>query len=175
VSLGEVQARIAQIEQQIASLSAGTAAPATRHDPTAFATALAQARPTATPGAGPVASAARVQFAHSLLHALGAPDTAENVRAITAWAAAEGTRAANNPLATTQRWPGATPFNAVGVESYATPDDGVAATAATLRNGRYDAILAALARGDSAIAVAQAVAASPWGTGDGVLRRLGAA
>jgi hypothetical protein len=35
--------------------------------------------------------------------------------------------------------------------------------------------LSALATGTDSVAVAQAVADSPWGTGEGVLRRLGVA
>ena len=111
-------------------------------------------------------------FASDLLDRLGAPKTAENQRAIVAWATAEGTRASNNPLATTRTAPGTTDFNSVGVKNYPSYDEGVQATADTLRNGRYGAILDALSSGQSAQAVAQAVAASPWGTGHGVERTL---
>jgi hypothetical protein len=41
-----------------------------------------------------------------------------------------------------------------------------------LRNGSYDAILDALAAGDSAARVVHTVAASPWGTGENAKRRL---
>jgi hypothetical protein len=114
----------------------------------------------------------RKQFAADLLTTLGMPQTSENVRAIVAWATAENTAAGFNPLATTRTAPNTTNFNSVGVKNYHSYADGVAATAATLRNGLYTNILSALARGDSAASVAQAVANSKWGTGTGVLRVL---
>jgi hypothetical protein len=121
---------------------------------------------------GSSASGDRAKFAQDLLGGLGVPVTSENVRAVAAWADAEGTKAAFNPLATTQGASGATNFNGVGVKNYASYEDGLAATLRTLTNGRYGPILDALRRGTSAEAVAQAVAASPWGTGQGVLRVL---
>jgi hypothetical protein len=114
-------------------------------------------------------------WANDLLGALGMPRTTANIRAVTAWVAAEGTKAGNNPLATTQGMPGATSFNEVGVRNFASYSDGLAATVKTLHNGRYGNILSALAAGNDPVAVARAVADSPWGTGNGVLRRLGVA
>ena len=94
--------------------------------------------------------------------------TADNVAAVTAWEMAEGGHWNNsahyNPLNTTQSAPGATSMNYVGVKAYVSWEQGFTATLQTLRNGRYGAILAALARGDDAQAVVDAVAASPWGT-----------
>ena len=43
-----------------------------------------------------------VQWAKDFLTKLGVPVTGSNVQAITAWEQAEGTKAAFNPLATTQ-------------------------------------------------------------------------
>ena len=51
-----------------------------------------------------------------------------------------------------------------GVQAYPSWRSGFAATLATLGNGHYPAILSALSAGTSARAVADAVAASPWGT-----------
>jgi hypothetical protein len=70
-----------------------------------------------------------------------------------------------NPLNTTQGMPGATSMNSVGVKAYSSWAVGLRATVITLHNGFYDGILAALRRGEDAQAVADAVAASPWGTG----------
>jgi hypothetical protein len=53
----------------------------------------------------------------------------------------------------------------VAVQAYTSWADGFRATLTTLGNGRYGPILSALSAGDSAQAVAVAVAASPWGTG----------
>jgi hypothetical protein len=112
------------------------------------------------------------QFARDVLSGIGAPTTAENIRAMKAWALAEGTKAQFNPLATTRKGSNTTDFNSVGVKNYPSYQDGVAATIGTLKNGRYPNILAALAQGNSAEGVGLAVAQSPWGTGQGVLRVL---
>ncbi len=112
------------------------------------------------------------QFAQDVLKGVGAPVTSENVRALKAWALAEGTRAANNPLATTRTHSDTTNFNSVGVKNYSSYADGLQATIETLQNGRYPNILAAFANGNDAMSVAHAVAASPWGTGHGVERVL---
>ena len=179
--LVDVQARIATINARFSDAGGtqGTAA-AANGSATAnqadFAALLANA---ASPEVGGTTassdsstSATRTQFAHDVLQSLGAPQTAENVRAIVAWAQAEGTAASFNPLATTENAPGATSFNRVGVKNYPTYAEGVQATVATLTNGRYANILAALADGTSAQQVAQAVAQSPWGTGSHVLQVL---
>ena len=173
-----VQARIAQIAQAftppaapaaVTSAGAGTGAGGTD-----FASALAQAAGTSSTSSSFTPNTDRTQWATDLLNQLGLPVTAENIKALGAWAQAEGTKAAFNPLATTQSMPGATTFNGVGVRNYASYADGIRATAQTLTNGHDPNILAALRAGNSAVAVARAVAASPWGTGQGVLRVLGA-
>jgi hypothetical protein len=167
-----VQARIAEIQQAFAP-PAPAAASAASAAGTDFASVLADASATGSSAFTP--SSDRTQWATDLLNRLGLPVTSENVKALAAWAQAEGTKAANNPLATTQSMPGASSFNGVGVRNYGSYADGIEATAKTLTNGHYANILAALRAGTSAIAVAQAVADSPWGTGQGVLRVLGSA
>ncbi|HEX5095250.1 MAG TPA: hypothetical protein VFX21_04525 [Acidimicrobiia bacterium] len=114
-----------------------------------------------------------VQWAKDFLTALGMPTSSENVRAVTAWEQAEGTRAHFNPLATTQGgFAGTSNLNSVGVKNYASYQDGIAANVKAITNGRYENVLAALRQGTSATAVAQAIAEGPWGTHDGVLRVL---
>jgi peptidoglycan hydrolase CwlO-like protein len=109
-------------------------------------------------------------WAKALLQQIGMPLTAQNIAALTAWELAEGGHWHNsahyNPLNTTMPEPGASAMNSVGVKAYVSWTQGFAATIATLRNGYYGGILAALRAGDDAIAVADAVAASPWGTGN---------
>jgi hypothetical protein len=114
----------------------------------------------------------REQWANDFLTRLGMPRTSENVRLMVAWQQAEGTKAQYNPLATTQSMPGATRFNSVGVKNFVSYDDGLTANLKAITNGRYENVLAALRRGDSAVATAQAIANSPWGTGGLVLRIL---
>jgi peptidoglycan hydrolase CwlO-like protein len=107
-------------------------------------------------------------WAQALLQDLGMPVTSANLAAVTAWEMAEGGHWHNsahyNPLNTTMREPGATSMNSVGVKSYTSWAQGFTATIATLHDGYYADILAALQNGTDAQAVADAVAASPWGT-----------
>lgn len=109
-------------------------------------------------------------WARTLLVRLGMPVTTDNVAAIAAWEMAEGghwhNTARYNPLNTTQLEPGATAMNSVGVKAYVSWAQGFTATVATFHHGFYGAILAALRKGNDAVAVARAVGASPWGTGD---------
>src|SRR4051794_31933346 len=63
-------------------------------------------------------------------------------------------------------------MNSVGVKAYTSWDQGFTATVDTLNNGRYGGILDAL-RSGSAMDVANAVAASPWGTGSLMRKLLG--
>src|SRR5690349_15122553 len=109
-----------------------------------------------------------------ILRGVGAPITPANLTALQAWHQAEGGQAANNPFNTTQPLQGATSYNSVGVRNYPTPEAGIQATVQTLTNGRYGNILGALKAGNDPTAVARAIAQSPWGTGSGVLRVLGA-
>lgn len=110
----------------------------------------------------------------AILHGVGAPVTPANLTALHAWTQAEGGTAANNPFNTTQPAAGATSYNPIGVRNYLTPQQGIQATVQTLTNGRYGNVLNALRQGTSAVQVGQAIAQSPWGTGSGVLRVLGA-
>lgn len=107
-------------------------------------------------------------WAGQLLSRLGYPLTPANIEAIVAWEAAEGGHWNNsadfNPLNTTENEPGAHAMNSVGVKAYTSWQEGLDATVATLRNGRYAPILAALKSGDNPGAVTTAVTSSPWGT-----------
>jgi hypothetical protein len=107
-----------------------------------------------------------------LLDRLGAPVTTENLHALSAWVGAEANDVTlHNPLATTMGAPGARSVNDAGVKGYPSDDVGLDATVATLRNGLYGAITDALQRGDSALSVVTAVAASKWGTGMNAVAR----
>jgi len=87
-------------------------------------------------------------FATAILQALGAPVNPANVGSLNDWFALEGGGGANNPLNTTLATSGSTgSINSVGVQSYGTPAEGVAATVDTLDSGSYSAIVAALKSG----------------------------
>jgi len=107
-------------------------------------------------------------FAHAFLNALGDPVSSPNVSAIVAWEAAEGGHWHNsaefNPLNTTLVLDGSHAINSAGVQSYSSWDVGVTATVDTINLSPYGGVRSALHAGTSATAVANAVAASPWGT-----------
>lgn len=107
-------------------------------------------------------------WARAFLHSDGLPRTRCNVAAIVAWEHAEGgnwnNTAQANPLNTTKTEPGSWSINSVGVQAYPSWREGFKANRAALNNGLYGGVLATLRAGDSAQAVASAVAASRWGT-----------
>lgn len=109
----------------------------------------------------------------AILRGIGAPATPENIRYLNAWAQAEGGSASNNPFNTTQPAGGASSYNSVGVRNYTSPQQGIAATVQTLKNGHYGVLLNALRSGRSAMADAQAEAQTPWGTGSLIMKVLG--
>jgi len=113
----------------------------------------------------------------AVIRALGGKVTPEKLRFFSAWAQAEGTKAQYNPFATTRKgFQGETQFNSVGVKNYPDLKTGIKATVDTLKLSYYTSIVD-LIRSPNATAedLAKAVAASPWGTGTGVLRVLGVA
>jgi hypothetical protein len=106
-------------------------------------------------------------WAAAVLADIPAPATAQNVKFLTDWHGFELSGAQYNPLNTTQREPGSTSFNSVGVQNYPTPKVGATATAHTLTNGFYGNIVAALKEGNPYVypdraAVGQEI--TTWGT-----------
>jgi hypothetical protein len=106
-------------------------------------------------------------FAIAVEGRLGIKPTAQNVRDFTAWETQEGGNWQNtakyNPLNTTLNETGASAINSVGVKAYTSWQQGINATADTLKN--YPGIQAALKSNASPSAFSSAVASSPWGTG----------
>jgi hypothetical protein len=97
---------------------------------------------------------------------------AEALRLLDAWARAEGGLAQWNPLNTTLKLYGSTPYNAAGVQSYVRPTEGVCATVLTLVNGHYAGILGDLQGGlkpAEQIVRDRADEFRTWGTDPGVL------
>lgn len=113
-------------------------------------------------------------FATSLLNAIKAPVTQNNINTLEDWQRAEGgagpqfgvkNNTANfNPFNTTQLEPGATSVNSVGVKSYTSWAQGLQATVTTLQNGRYNSIISDLQRNAPEATTAADVGKSPWGT-----------
>ena len=169
----KVKTLVRQMEARKAAAARAAAARRAAAAAAARAAAAAASQAAATTGTQPVTGTAGEyspsSWARALLGYLGMPLTSQNLTAITAWELAEGgnwfNSARYNPLDTTMPEPGATVMNGVGVKAYTSWAEGFTATVATLHNGLYGAILAALQNGNDAVAVAAAVAASPWGTG----------
>ena len=111
-------------------------------------------------------NASESAFIASLLGALGAPNTAANQSSLASWFRHEfgswPPSAANNPMATTQNESGATTFNSIGVKNYPNALTGVKATAATLNNGLYPGIVAALRSGKGLCGGGLAAEFSKW-------------
>lgn len=107
------------------------------------------------------------EWAEALLPALGAGAGRENMIAIVAWEASEGTEATWNPLATTKDMPGSTAYNSSGVRNYVSRGQGVEATVATLElpNRGYEPIISRLRSGSDAMKTAEAIRASLWCSG----------
>jgi hypothetical protein len=105
------------------------------------------------PGNPPTGIITRQQWATSLLMALGnnSPSPA-TVSFVVGWATEEGGATNNscryNFLNTTQPYNGSTNCTAIGVQSYNSVNDSIAATAMTLKNGNYPSLLNALATND---------------------------
>lgn len=106
-------------------------------------------------------------WAKALLAAEGDPQTSCDLNAVTAWEAREGggfgNQAQNDPLNVNPGpgagWPG---YPAIGAWAFPDAATGLRYTVATLNNGDYAAILAALRAGDNAQAVCDAIEDSPW-------------
>jgi hypothetical protein len=101
----------------------------------------------------------RREFAKALLKELGLPVTTNRINFLLAWMQLENTKAKFNPLATTWKKQGSTFFNylnkakTIGVQNYVSFEQGIDATADTLRgkwsNGSliYPSILETLKKG----------------------------
>lgn len=109
---------------------------------------------------------AEQQWATGVIRALGQQPNQRNVSNLIGWAKAEGGHtngARYNWLNTTQDAPGAGNTGSQGnIKVYRSLQQGIEATAKTLKNGRYGQIISAL--DSSPDRLAQAIGSSPWGT-----------
>jgi hypothetical protein len=136
-------------------------------EPPELDTTLEVRAPAASPAppATPTGPTADDPFYTAILRGIGASSSSEALTFFRAWRQAEGGTARYNPFNTTQRMPGSEAYNRVGVQHYPSARVGVDATVKTLLNDRYTALVQAIREGRSARAMADALAASPWGTG----------
>ena len=107
------------------------------------------------------------EFYKKVLSCIGAEPTKDNMTFMYAWRQAEGGKATNNPFNTTQKMPGATNYNSVGVKNYSTPSYGVEATVKTLLNGYYGCIVDGLKNDSGAEKISKMCISQlkTWGTG----------
>jgi hypothetical protein len=122
------------------------------------------------------------QFYEEILKGIGAPITDDNLEFMYAWRQSEGGEAKNNPFNTTHDKPGSTFYNCLqkgssgacihGVKNYKDDRDGIEATIATLKNGKYNNIIDSLKKGSDSMRTAMALKDSPWGTGDLTIKVL---
>lgn len=103
-------------------------------------------------------------FAEQFLLELATPVNNHTLYAILAWMEGEGTKARNNPLATTRSRTNTTEFNSAGVKNYMTFADGMGATMDTIHLAPYKKLRAEILRGTSAHAICKLIVSSPWGT-----------
>lgn len=109
-------------------------------------------------------------FAEALLREVGAKPTANSVGAVNAWEAQEGgnwhNEARYNPLNTTMNEPGAgnQPGGQGNIKAYQNWQQGLQATASTLKLPAYQGVVGLLRAGASPAQVEAAINQSPWGT-----------
>ena len=106
------------------------------------------------------------EFYKKVLSCIGAEPTKDNMTFMYAWRQAEGGKATNNPFNTTQKMPGATNYNSVGVKNYKSSEDGIQATCKTLNNGRYSDIVTGLKNDVGLSELSKMESLDVWGTGD---------
>lgn len=105
-------------------------------------------------------------FFIAVLEKLGLPATETNLDALYSVEHLEGDNQRYNPLNVIQPEPGSTPYNSVGVQSYADFATGVEGTATLLSNSHWTGVRAALQRGTSVQDVLSAFqAAYTWDPG----------
>jgi hypothetical protein len=133
-----------------------------------------------------VASITREEWAAAFLDRLGIPKSDGAMQAVIGWATLEGgagpqwgtnNLASYNPLNTTQVPSKGSYGNTGGqgnIKVYTSWEQGLDATVATINNGLYEPIKAALRKGNAA-AAASAIASSKWGSTSNVIPAIAAA
>lgn len=118
------------------------------------------------------------QAASALMGALGIPRTTTNIKLLAAWSYCEkphqggGAWQWNNPWNTTEPGYGsAQTVNSAGVRVYPSQSQGIAATVATLTNGYYPQLVAALRTSDALAFFAAAGEMATWGTSMACIRQ----
>ena len=118
----------------------------------------------------PVVSTSSGGWQSDILAGIGAPQSASNIRKLSAWNQCEGNKGGasgvpiNNPFNTTLSCCGGTSVNSAGVKAYPSWSAGLQATVSTLQSGFYVRIVNNLRSDGSFSDFASSVGSSPWGT-----------
>lgn len=116
----------------------------------------------------------RLEFATELLTQLVGVANQNAIDALLAQMQGENCDAINNPLATTLVFGERNNYNSAGVQNFTNFSQGIAATVATFKFQAYDYVVSMFKNPIyPAVDVAQAIANSPWGTGQLVVNCLG--
>lgn len=116
------------------------------------------------------------EFYKEVLSRVGAKPTKENMKFFYAWRQAEGSKSTFNPFNTTHKKEGSSFWNCLkkksgkclsGVRNYKTEEDGIDATASTIKNGYYPCIVDGLKNDIGAKNIAEKCLSNlkTWGTG----------
>ena len=116
------------------------------------------------------------EFYKEVLDRIGAEPTKENMKFFYAWRQAEGAQATYNPFNTTHKKERSSLWNCLkkksgkcvsGVRNYDSEEDGISATASTIKNGYYPCILDGLKNDIGAKNIADKCLSNlkTWGTG----------
>ena len=115
-----------------------------------------------------------LEAARSIAAGLGAPQHPVTINLLASWSSCEkppgGAWQWNNPLNTTQPYPGATCVNSVCVRNYPSRAAGITATVQTLLNGYYPTLVAGLRQADAGLFFSAPREMATWGTGYGCVR-----
>lgn len=111
-------------------------------------------------------------FAHAVLSRMGLPASVENVAAFIAWEKAEGGHWFNgarfNPLNTAKKLPGSRTVIPLapnyGIQAYGSWDQGIDATARTMQQKNFSAIVAAFRKSGDPASTLHAIRSTEWGT-----------
>lgn len=82
----------------------------------------------------------RCGWAQSFIKDMGFPNSKNTMTALLGWMQGEGSPCRNNPLDTTEPWARSSDCNSAHVKNYASLQDGLDASAHTLRLSYYDHI-----------------------------------
>lgn len=120
-------------------------------------------------------STTRGIYARMLLSKVSAPNTLHNLRALMTQMQCEGGEARNNPFNVTLKTTNSWDYNwnnGFPVQSYASLDEGINATAQILNQQNFNGVLHALKSNFPARKTIKIIGRSPWGTSQTLMTKV---